>query len=181
MINGVVDQEWNKKIKEKIVQMCLCSQDILSQFSEISHVSWSGPLKMADSCFHYCIVEREKIPTDDLESFSLWAKAQNWKISLQGRKLYIVPEVVNKWDAVVYIRDLLKEKVVVAAGDSLLDLCMLEKANYAIAPRHGEIWDRYSSGMLSTSSIQFTNQPGILAAQEILDYVGGFTTYEMQA
>ncbi len=181
IVNGVVDQDWNKKIKKNISQMCLCSQDILSQFSEISHASWAGPLKMADSCFHYCIVERDKIPADALESFSLWAKAQNWRISLQGRKLYIVPEVVNKWDAVAYVRDLLKEKVVIAAGDSLLDLCMLEAANYAIAPRHGEIWDSYCSGMLSISSIQFTNQAGILAAQEILDYVDQLTNYEMQA
>lgn len=181
IVNGVVDQDWNKKIKKNISQMCLCSQDILSQFSEISHASWAGPLRMADSCFHYCIVERDKIPTDALASFSLWAKAQNWKISLQGRKLYIVPEVVNKWDAVAYVRDLLKEKVVIAAGDSLLDLCMLEAANYAIAPRHGEIWDSYCSGMLSISSIQFTNQAGILAAQEILDYVDQFTNYEMHA
>jgi hypothetical protein len=181
IVNGVVDQDWNKMIKEKISQMCLCTQDILSQFHEISHTSWAGPLKMADSCFHYCIVERDNVPTDALASFSLWAKAQNWKISLQGRKLYIVPEVVNKWDAVMYIRDLIKEKVVIAAGDSLLDLCMLEAANYAIAPCHGEIWDSYCSGMLPDSSIQFTNQAGIFAAQEILNYVDQFTDYEMQA
>lgn len=181
IVNGVVDQDWNNKIKKNISQMCLCSQDILSQFGEISHASWAGPLKVADNCFQYCIVERDKIPTDALESFSLWAKAQNWRISLQGRKLYIVPEVVNKWDAVAYVRDLLKEKVVIAAGDSLLDLCMLEAANYAIAPRHGEIWDSYCSGMLPISSIQFTNQAGVLAAQEILDYVDQFTDYEMQA
>jgi hypothetical protein len=181
IVNGVLDQDWNKMIKEKISQMCLCTQDVLSQFSEISHASWAGPLKMADSCFHYCIVERDNVPTDALVSFSLWAKAQNWKISLQGRKLYIVPEVVNKWDAVVYIRDLLREKIVIAAGDSLLDLCMLEAANYAIAPCHGEIWDSYCSGMLPDSSIQFTNQSGIFAAQEILNYVDQYTNYEMQA
>jgi hypothetical protein len=181
IVKGAVDQDWQNKIKANISQLCLCDQDVVRQFSEISHISWSGPLKMADSCFHYCIVERDKIPMDDLTSFALWAKAQNWSISLQGRKLYIVPQVVNKWDAVVYIRDLLNAKVVIAAGDSLLDLCMLEQADYAIAPRHGEIWHSYCAGTLAVSKIQFTKQAGILAAQEILDYLDTFAIYGMQA
>jgi len=181
MVNGVVDQGWQKKIRAKISQLCLCEQDVLRQFSEISHPSWSAPLKMADSCFHYCIVERDKIPTSELINFTLWAKAQNWNISLQGRKLYIVPQVVNKWDAVAYVRDLLRAKVIIAAGDSLLDLCMLEQADYAIAPRHGEIWDNHCSGMLPASKIKFTKQVGILASQDILDYLNPFTVYGMQA
>ena len=181
LVNGVIDQEWNQKVKSNVSQMCLCTQDILSQFSEISHASWAGSLKLADDCFHYCIVERENIPTEELASFSLWAKSQNWKISLQGRKLYLVPAVVNKWDAVLYIRNLLEEKTVIAAGDSLLDLCMLEQADYAIAPRHGEVWESYSRGTLPISSVRFTNQAGILAAGEILDYVSQFTAYKMQA
>jgi hypothetical protein len=181
IVKGIVDQDWQKKIKANISQRCLCDQDVVRQFGEISHISWCGPLKIADSCFHYCIVERDKIPLHDLRSFTLWAKAQNWCISLQGRKLYMVPQVVNKWDAVRYIRDLLDVKVVIAAGDSLLDLCMLEQADYAIAPRHGEIWERYCSGTLSASKIQFTKQAGILAAKDILDYLDTFTVYGMQA
>lgn len=181
IVNGVVDQEWNRKIKEKVSQMCLCDQDMLFQFHEILHDSWAGPLKEADGCFYYCIVERDTLPMDALNSFSLWAKTQNWRLSLQGRKLYLVPAVINKWDAVLYMRDLLKEKIVVAAGDSLLDLCMLEQADYAIAPCHGEIWDLYCAGGLPDLAIQFTNKAGILAAKEILDYADRFSVYKMQA
>lgn len=181
LVNGMIDQGWNQRVKSNISKMCMCAQDILSQFAEISHSSWAGSLKLADDCFHYCIVERENIPTEELTSFSLWAKSQNWNISLQGRKLYLVPAVVNKWDAVLYVRNLLEEKMIISAGDSLLDLCMLERADYAIAPKHGEVWESYSKGMLPSLSVQFTNQAGILAAEEILDYVGQFTAYKMQA
>lgn len=171
MVNGMVDHHWHRQISKKIAQQCLCVEDMLTSLKELCDPSWAGPLRIADGLFYYCVVERDKVPYSDIESFTLWAQEQRWNVSLQGRKLYIVPQVVNKWDAIAYVRDLLQEKVVVAAGDSLLDLCMLQQSDYAIAPCHGELWDRYSSSLLPNFSIQFTKQAGILAASDILDYV----------
>lgn len=173
IINGVVDPTWQGMVAMKIAQMSLCAEDMLASFTQFCHESWAGAVRTADNLFYYCVVERDKIPLDELESFSAWAKAQQWNVSLQGRKLYVVPQVVNKWAGVSYIQELLQEKIVVAAGDSLLDLCMLEQANYGIAPCHGELWDRYSRGELVVQGIEFTKQAGILAASDILDYVAG--------
>ncbi|WP_378951188.1 HAD family hydrolase [Pelosinus sp. sgz500959] len=173
IINGNVDTDWQKNMARKIIQLCLCAEDMLTSFKEFCHASWAGPIRMADDLFYYCVVERDKVPISELESFSLWAQAQNWNVSLQGRKLYIVPQVVNKWAGVAHIRELLQEEIVVAAGDSLLDLCMLKQADYGIAPCHGELWDRYSRGELIGQEIKFTNQAGILASNDILNYVDG--------
>lgn len=169
--NGVVDEGWQRQVQLKREQLCLSPQDLLAGFMEIHHESWAAPSRMADELFYYCVVEREKIPSQELESFALWAEGQGWQVSLQGRKLYLVPQVVNKWTAVAHIRELSQEKGVIAAGDSLLDLCMLQQADYAMVPCHGELWDRYSSGILLMENIKFTKQAGILAADEILDYV----------
>ena len=171
IINGVVDLDWQRLVGRQKEQMCLCAEDMLASFNEFCHPSWAGPVRVADGLFYYCVVERDKIPLSELESFSLWAGDQQWSVSLQGRKLYIVPKTINKWAGVVYVRDLLQEEVVVAAGDSLLDLCMLEQANYGISPCHGELWDSYSRGELRMEGIKFTKQAGILAANDILDYV----------
>lgn len=171
LLHGEVDQGWQQKIRQNVAEQCLCPADLLASFQEIHHESWAGPVRMADELFYYCVVEREKVPRKELESFSLWAQEQQWKVSLQGRKLYLVPQVVNKWAAVNYLRAQLEEAVVIAAGDSLLDLCMLEQANYAIAPCHGELWDHYSAGVFSPSQLKFTQQAGIAAAEEIVDYV----------
>lgn len=173
IVDGVIDQTWYGQVAMDMAQLCLCPEDMLASFNEICHESWAGPVRMADDLFYYCIVERDKVPLNDIESFALWAGQQKWNVSLQGRKLYIVPQVVNKWAAVAYIRNILQEKLVVAAGDSMLDLCMLEQADYAIAPAHGELWDRYSQGQLPIQSIQFTKRAGILATNDILDYVDG--------
>lgn len=173
IVDGVVDHTWRLKIAMDMVQLCLCAEDMLASFNELCHESWAGPVRMADGLFYYCTVERDKVPLTEIESFATWAGQQQWNVSLQGRKLYIVPQVVNKGAAVAYIRDFLQEKLVVAAGDSLLDLCMLEQADYAIAPAHGELWDRYSRGTLPIKDIKFTKQAGILATNDILDYVDG--------
>lgn len=173
IINGVVDPVWQELVGMKMAQGCLCAEDMLASFTQFCHDSWAKSVRTADHLFYYCVVERDKVPLDELESFSIWAREQQWNVSLQGRKLYVVPQVVNKWAAVAYIKELLQEKTVVTAGDSLLDLCMLEQANYGIVPCHGELWDRYSRGGLAVEGIEFTKQAGILAASDILDYVDG--------
>ncbi|MBP2628324.1 MAG: Haloacid dehalogenase domain protein hydrolase type 3 [Firmicutes bacterium] len=174
IVDGVVDQAWRGQVAMVMDQMCLCPEDMLASFNELCHESWAGPMRMADGLFYYCVVERDKVPLNDIESFAVWAGGQQWNVSLQGRKLYIVPQVVNKWSAVAYIRDILQEKLVITAGDSLLDLCMLEQADYAIAPAHGELWDCYTRGALPIQALKFTKQAGILAANDILDYVDRF-------
>lgn len=171
LVNGAIDLVWQRQVRLNLDQRCLCVADILKSFSEIHHESWAGPIRMADGLFYYCVVERDQVPGKELESFALWAEGQNWKVSLQGRKLYIVPQVVNKWTAVAYIQDLARKKNVITAGDSLLDLCMLQQADYAIAPCHGELWESYSSGRLPLHNVNFTKHAGILAADDILDYV----------
>lgn len=171
MIHGVIDKKWQGIIRQKMDQLCLCPEDMLVSLQEFCHASWAQPMRMADDLFYYCIVERDRIPMDELESFTSWAKGQQWNVSLQGRKLYIVPAVVNKWAGIAYVKDFLEETVVAAAGDSLLDLCMLEQANYSIAPSHGELWDRYCRGEFTMPDTKFTKQSGIFAANDILEYV----------
>lgn len=180
LVHGEVDSGWRKQIGLNLTQLCLCPADLLASFQEIHDESWAGTVRMADELFYYCVVDRERVPCRELEEFSLWAEEQNWKISLQGRKLYLVPQVVNKWTAVNYLRELLEEEVVIAAGDSLLDLCMLEQADYAIAPCHGELWDHYSVGGFLAPKLDFTQHAGIAAADDILDYVKGCSLKTLQ-
>lgn len=180
IINGAVDKAWQGIINMKLDQLCLNAEDMLSSLQELCHPAWAGPIRMADGLFYYTVVERDKVPHSEIESFSSWAHSQEWNVSLQGRKLYIVPKVVNKWAGVAYIQEVLQEKIVVAAGDSLLDLCMLKEANYSIIPAHGELWDGYCRGESAMEGMNFTKQTGILAAGDILDYVEGFAARDAE-
>ncbi|MBO1623717.1 HAD family hydrolase [Bacillus arachidis] len=163
--NGKLDATW-KNIQTERLTTCMEKEDVLTEFQNISHEKWVLSQKTADDLFHYCIIKRENIPYDELQSFTTWLDQQGWTHSLQGRKLYFVPKPVNKWDAVQYVQEKLQTKTVITAGDSLLDLCMLERANHAIAPLHGELETK--QGNLLPHIVR-TNKIGIYAAEEIVD------------
>lgn len=56
-----------------------------------------------------------------------------------GEKVYVVPKVLNKGTAVQRFREYIKAEQVLAAGDSLFDIPMLEQADVAVAP-YGCAW-----------------------------------------
>lgn len=167
--DGVEDQAWSLKVGAGS-KHCLAAQDLMVKFAEISHPSWvikdSG--KLADELFYYCLIERDKIPVTELAAFKLWARENHWELSVQGRKLYLVPWNVNKKAAIQYIQEKEGISCVVAAGDSLLDLDMLKAADLALAPAHGELYSLYLQGLSGLEKIRFTQKSGIEAAEEIL-------------
>ncbi len=169
---GVEDKDWSRLVSEG-TDKCLAAQDLIKKFDEMAHASWvfkdSG--KLADDLFYYCLVEREKIPLTELAAFKLWASENHWELSVQGRKLYLVPQNVNKKAAIQYIKEKEGLSRVVAAGDSLLDLDMLKAADLALAPAHGEIYSLYLQGTSGLERIRFTQKSGIEAAEEILESV----------
>lgn len=170
--NGIEDQEWSRQVSAGC-KNCLEAEDLIRRFNEIRHPSWVHPDsgKMADDLFYYCLVERDMIPVVELAAFKLWAKENNWELSIQGRKLYLVPNSVNKKTAVQYIKAKEGIDCSLAAGDSLLDLDMLNTADFAVAPAHGELHSLSLQKLLNSERIQFTRQHGIKAGEEILDYV----------
>lgn len=171
---GIEDQDWTRYVLEGS-ENCVAFEDLINKFNEISHPSWvikdSG--KLADNLFYYCLIEREKIPLVELAAFKTWARENNWELSVQGRKLYLVPKNVNKKAAILYIKEKEGMSRVVAAGDSLLDLDMLTAADLGIAPSHGELYALNLQGISGLEKIRFTHMSGIEAAEEILNIVAG--------
>lgn len=169
---GREDEEWAQLVSTGR-DNCLAAEDLIYQFNKIKHPSWvindSG--KLADDLFYYCLIDREKIPVTELAAFKIWASENNWELSVQGRKLYLVPLNVNKKAAIQYIQEKEGLSCVVAAGDSLLDLDMLKAADLALAPAHGELYSLHLQGISGLEKIRFTQKSGIEAAEEILESV----------
>lgn len=168
LIDGIADQAWTRSVQQRVKHDCSPFEDILSRFRELHPNSFlRSPLRFMDDLFYTYRVDPEKLPWDELLSFEQWLKKEGWKLSVQGRKMYLIPKIVNKWSGLAYVREQLGEKLTIAAGDSLLDLDLLLRADYAIAPRHGEIYERLQGKI----SIPFTGQSGLLASEEILRFV----------
>jgi hypothetical protein len=116
--------------------------------------------------FCYAVVDRPAFAEHRLADLRAWAAGAGWGVSLQGRKLYVVPSVLTKSAAVAEVADRAGAQVVLAAGDSLLDTDLLEHATLAVRPGHGELadagWTRPHVTALGTQ--------GIAAGEEILGW-----------
>jgi hydroxymethylpyrimidine pyrophosphatase-like HAD family hydrolase len=170
--DGKLDAEWKSHLEAKMKNECTSLEEVSRKFQDIAADDWVLKQKNAENLFLYNIIDRDHIPLTQLQDFFLWLDVHGWKHSLQGRKLYFVPKPINKWDAVAYVKDAVGANTVITAGDSLLDLCMLEGADYAFSPLHGELGE---SNTHLAESIKRTNRNGIFASEEILENVAALT------
>jgi hydroxymethylpyrimidine pyrophosphatase-like HAD family hydrolase len=177
LVDGKTDQEWQLIMKQRLQDRCLSLEEIVERFEkELMHPEWVFSSRSADGFFYYCIIERELAPLSELQHFEEWLAKSGWLLYNQGRKLYLIPQAVNKSDAVEFVKSRTGSRRVAAAGDSVMDLEMLHRADLGISPIHGEIYGQ-RLGEFEDSSILFTKQPGIRAAEEILRCVSEFAEH----
>ncbi|CAM4396770.1 HAD family hydrolase [Paenibacillus tarimensis] len=165
LINGEIDQEWDSLVRQAVREGCSEQGEIQEMFQRIADDSWVQSSTLCDGLFYSIVVERDKLPAEKIDSFRKELAAHGWSYSLQGRKIYLVPEQVSKGAALVYVKEKLGESRVLAAGDSLLDESLLLAADTAFAPSHGELKRQYNEH----SHIVFTRRTGAEAAEEILE------------
>ncbi|MBZ9684878.1 HAD hydrolase family protein [Clostridium estertheticum] len=135
--------------------------------------------KTCEDLFIYSIMDEEKlantflkgkIAIDYFEVLRIFCSKHNYSLSKQGKKVYIVPSCINKYDPIKYIMKLENINAFIAAGDSLLDYPMIEGSNYGIVPSHGELLKNLPVKKLKDTAY-ITKASGIFAGEEILDMV----------
>ncbi|MBD2869395.1 HAD family hydrolase [Paenibacillus arenilitoris] len=164
---GRIDREWDRHVREAVKTYCAGSAEMGELFAKIASPSWVKSTDLCDDLFYSIVVERDSLPLDQLEELRRQAVELGWSYSLQGRKIYLVPEKVSKGAALRYVKEKLASAYVYAAGDSLLDESLLLAADYAIAPAHGELGRVYDSH----PHIRFTEARGAYAAEELLEAI----------
>lgn len=167
LVDGQADGHWKRTVTDAVSGTSAPAADIKSYFDEIASEEWVLTEKYADELFYSLVVVRDKIPQPELEDFRVKIAALGWNLSIQGRKIYLVPAALSKGAAMLHLRERLDASFVVAAGDSLLDESLLLAADEALAPRHGELFKHYPVH----PHISYTQLPGIYASVEILEKV----------
>lgn len=168
LINGETDVCWQKHVRNNINQQCEGIKKVKENFqSEIGDDSWVLDIREVEDLFFYCIIECERAPHNELETFMTHMDSLNWKSCLHGRKLYFMPKTIHKGNAVEYIRNLLPDHKIVASGDSLMDLELLKMADYSIVPAHGEAFDALKDSDMCVKTVS----QGFPASLEILERV----------
>lgn len=170
LVNGVVDQEWRAAVGRLVERGSVPAEEASRIVRSVVRAEWITSERYCDELFYTFVVHRDSLPLDEITRMAERLDALGWKVSLQGRKLYIVPEAVNKSDAILHVRRTVRSGPMVASGDSLLDKSLLAAADYAIAPCHGEIFAEQQAGLVNLE-YPFTKQSGVFAGDEIMQYV----------
>src|SRR5690606_34481959 len=130
--DGEPIKEWSDHIRKQCVSKKTIVEELLPKIDQHFSEDWVLRVREADGWFVYLNSDREKFPGDKLDFYTKTFREIGWSMSLQGRKLYIMPESITKAGAMQYVKERLGADYVVAAGDSLLDLDLLESADLGL-------------------------------------------------
>jgi len=164
LVDGEVDPAWSRTLQARLGAEAAPLAEVRSLLEDPAASGWIVRVHTAEDLFTYAIIDREAMPADWIAGLHLRCQSLGWTVSVQGRKLYCVPEAVNKSAAVAEVHRRLGAPTVLAAGDSLLDQRMLEEAHFAFRPAHGELHD----AAFTRHNLAVTNTRGILAGEELL-------------
>jgi hypothetical protein len=167
--NGEPDPDWSRHIQRSLGADCAPLTEVLGHLTGSGAVPAVLRVRTAEDFFVYSIVDREKLSEDYLRGLAAWCLERGWTTSLQGRKLYCVPVPITKEAAVAEVRRRSGAGLLVAAGDSRLDAGILDLADIAIRPAHGEL----DSDAFTRANLTVTSASGMLAGEEILRFVTG--------
>ena len=166
LLDGQPDTSWGADIARRSATECASLAEIERLVAAGDQMRpWILRVAHAEELFCYAIVDREAMPEQYLEDLRRECEARGWSVSVQWRKLYCIPNPVNKAVAIEEVRRRTGSTVVLAAGDSLLDRDMLRQATRAFRPRHGELDD---AGYLA-DNLTITTARGIRAGEELLE------------
>jgi hypothetical protein len=163
LVDGQPDRRWTRYVERELTGT-FPLDDVWDQAGHICHPEFTDKIRNASGMFVYAVIKPNKLPSGFVEDVSGWAAERGWRTSLQGRKLYWVPEQLTKSRAVAEVAARAGCDTVFAAGDSLLDVDLLLGADRGIHPRHGELHEQGWSAPTVTS----TEATGILAGEEIV-------------
>lgn len=172
LCDGELDHEWKETIAHQ-------HSNYLSQMKELKlkvHQLGLGELtvKEADGYFIYLVFSTIIYESERTARLRDWCNSIDWTMSLQGRKIYFIPNYISKSKALSYLQSKYSlSQPLIAAGDSLLDYNLMSMADYGIAPKHGEVCMHYPQ-------LNQTNHTGIEASNEIIDLVIGFAGLKLR-
>ena len=166
LIDGEPDADWHRLTAAAIGEYDTDLTEVKRELKRISSDEWTLKRRVGDDLFCYIVVEPTRMPDDFAESWSTWCGDRGWRVSVQGRKIYAIPQALTKERAMAAVADRVGAHRVLAAGDGALDAGFLAAADAAIRPPHGEL----AASNWQHPGVEVSGRPGVLAAEDITDW-----------
>lgn len=164
LVDGVPDGDWSAHVAGRL-QSCAPVAEVRALLDPVP--PFVRTVRVAEELFVYAVVERAALPPSWLAELSAECAERGWSVSMQGRKVYCVPERLRKSAAAAEVLRRTGAQRMLAAGDSLLDTDLLLAADAAIRPCHGEL---HHTGW-STPGLTVTQTSGVRAGAEIVQWL----------
>jgi len=177
LINGKVDEDWRKLLHDRISHSSIVEKEVLKLFAELRHSNWVESEHYVDQSFFMFRINRELMPTDEMDEFSTILNKNGWKLYLHGTKLYMLPIHLTKENAITQLKEYVDFDFQVAGGDSVMDYDMLCGSTISYSFKHGDLFKEKGHD----NHIQWIEQLGIHAAEELLTNLLNFTTDKTKA
>lgn len=166
LVDGQPDPLWSARVSAALSR-CAPVRDMHHFLTTRSSDDFVQSIRIASDLFVYAVVERAKLPIGWIEELTEYATEHGWRVSLQGRKVYLVPIPLTKSAAVAELRRRTGARLVLAAGDSLLDQDLLEAADVAVRPASGELAE---SGW-TRAHVHQIRQPGVVGGERLVEWL----------
>lgn len=169
LIDGRPDEQWRRSTASAIADCGVGLAEVRAELKRRTQGEWALKRRVGDELFCYLVVEQALVPDDFLPSWTSWCTDRGWRVSVQGRKIYSIPDPLTKERAMLAVARRAGAQRLVAAGDGALDAGFLSAADAGIRPPHGELaalgWHH--------PSVHVTSRPGVLAADDITAWFAG--------
>ncbi|TYK48112.1 HAD family hydrolase [Actinomadura decatromicini] len=166
LVDGEDDPEWAAAVRRRVASECAPLAEVERHLVDVSG-DFVLKRRSASGLFAYTVVDRAALPSGWADDLTGWCAERGWRTSLQGRKVYCLPTGLTKAAAAAEVARRAGASLTLAAGDSLLDVELLEAADASVRPAHGELHD---SGWTSPVTA-VTAARGIAAGQEITGWL----------
>ncbi|GAA3489676.1 hypothetical protein GCM10018987_37590 [Streptomyces cremeus] len=164
LVDGVSDPDWQRQVAGRLADECAPLAEVRAHLARTADPAWLLKDRVAEDLFAYLVVERALLPDGWVKDLAAWAVERGWTVSLQGRKVYVVPAPLTKSAAVREVARRSGARLTLAAGDSLLDADLLLAADRGWRPGHGELADEGWRAPHVTA----LEETGVAAGEEIL-------------
>lgn len=168
LVDGAEDAGWAGRVRARVAETGAELAEVREHLSRIAG-GFVHRLRTASELFAYAVVDRAALPAGWLAELSAWCAERGWRTSLQGRKVYCLPSGLSKASAAAEVARRAGADRMLAAGDSLLDIELLEAADLALRPSHGELAE---TGW-SAPNTAVTAARGVAAGEEIVERLLG--------
>ena len=98
--------------------------------------------KIVDNVFFFMKLKEDEVRNNELLGIlDRNLDKSKWTFTLQGLKLYIIPREISKENALMFLKEYLKENKLVVSGDGKLDYGFLSIGDIRIIPQGSEVLD----------------------------------------